>query len=183
MIVPLSSRPDRAHLWPMIEGIFFQSTTASFPPDSPQGRAFLERWTGYYRESEPDNILLSLDPGERLAGYLTGCLDSRGARRLYRDIEWYAHFEDLYDDFPAHFHVNCHPDDRGRGIGSALVGAFLGVCADAGLGGVHIITSWNARNIGFYRKNGFDIAHRRRWRDYDLLFMGRARRLAPPPTT
>ncbi len=83
MIVGLADAPDA---WPMIEEIFFLSSSVqTFDTDDARQR-FLEAWTGYYRESEPDGIYLCLTPDKRVAGYLMGCRDSRAARRLYADI-------------------------------------------------------------------------------------------------
>ncbi len=171
MIVGLADAPDA---WPMIEEIFFLSSSErTFDTDDARQR-FLEAWTGYYRESEPDGILLYLAPDGRVAGYLTGCRDSRTATRLYADIDSYRVFEDQFDTYPAHFHVNCHPDHRNRRIGGRLVEAFLDDCRGRGLTGVHVVTAEGARNIGFYRRCGFETIARRRWRDRDLVCLGRA---------
>ena len=100
-----------------------------------------------------------------------GCGDSQAAQRFYRDVESYSLFEDLFYDYPAHFHVNCHPDFRGKGIGTRLANAFLVACSDESIPGVHVITATDADNVGFYRKCGFDFAVARRWRDRELLFL------------
>ncbi len=171
MIVGLADAPDAS---PMIEEIFFLSSSVqTFDTDDARQR-FLEAWTGYYRESEPDGILLYLAPDGRVAGYLTGCRDSRAATRLYADIDSYRVFEDQFDAYPAHFHVNCHPDHRNHGNGSRLVAAFLDDCRGRGVAGVHVVTAEGARNIGFYRRCGFETIARRRWRDRDLVCLGRA---------
>ncbi len=170
MIVGLADAPDA---WPMIEEIFFLSSSVqSFDSDDARQR-FLDAWTGYYRESEPDGIYLCLTPDKRVAGYLMGCRDSRAAKRLYADIASYAVFEDQFDAYPAHFHVNCHPDHRERGIGGRLVAAFLDDCRGKGLSGVHVVTAEGARNIGFYRRCGFETVAQRRWRDRDLVCLAR----------
>ncbi len=156
----------------MVEEIFYLSARRQRFAGADDKRDLLERWTGYYRESEPGRIFLALLPGGRVAGYLTGCANSREAARLYGDIPYYALFEDRFDAYPAHFHVNCHPEFRGRGIGTRLVGSFLEDCAAAGLPGVHLVTSVGARNVAFYERCGFTDALIRRWEDRDLLFLG-----------
>lgn len=173
MIVSLASRPDDARLWPMIEEVFFLSSSVrDFP--SPRARArFLAQWTGYYRDREPDRIYLSLAPTGRIEGYLMGCRDSRAAKRLYREVASYHLFEDLFDDYPAHFHVNCHPDFRCQGVGARLVDSFLAACADDAIGGVHVVTAADAANAAFYRKCGLDFAITRHWQDKELVFLGR----------
>ena len=169
MIVGLANAPDA---WPMIEEIFFLSSSErTFDTDDARQR-FLDAWTGYYRESEPDGIYLSLTPDKRIVGYLMGCRDSRAATRLYADIASYATFEDRFGAYPAHFHVNCHPDHRNRGVGGRLVMAFLDDCRGRGVAGVHVVTAEGARNVGFYRRCGFEAIARRRWRDRDLVCLG-----------
>ena len=171
MIVPLTSCPDDIDPWPTIEEIFFLSASVQ-QFSSPRERArFLDQWTGYYRDLEPDRIYLWLEPSGRLAGYLMGCGDSQAAQRFYRDVESYSLFEDLFDDYPAHFHVNCHPDFRGKGIGTLLVDTFLAACADDAICGVHVVTAAKSANVGFYRKCGLEFAITRRWRDRELLFL------------
>ncbi|MFQ5958148.1 MAG: GNAT family N-acetyltransferase [Alphaproteobacteria bacterium] len=181
MIVTLASRADATALWAQIEEIFFLSSPAQRFASEVEKQAFLERWTGYYRESERERIYLSLDATGRVAGYLTGCGDSTAARRLYRDIESYHLFEHLFDAYPAHFHVNCHPNFRRRGVGTALVEAFVAACVKDGVAGVHIVTGTGADNVAFYRECGLEFAVARRWRGKELLFMGRRLR-APWPS-
>jgi len=171
MIVGLA---DAADAWPMIEEIFFLSSSVQTFDSDDARRRFFKAWTGYYRASEPGGIYLCLTPDKRVAGYLMGCPDSRAARRLYVDIASYAVFEDRFDAYPAHFHVNCHPDHRNHGIGGRLVEAYLDDCRGKGLSGVHVVTAEGARNVDFYRRCGFETIAQRRWRDRDLVCLGRA---------
>ena len=171
MIVGLADVPDA---WPMIEEIFFLSSSVQSFETADARQQFLDAWTGYYRESEPDGIYLCLTPDKRVTGYLMGCRDSRAASRLYGDIAAYAVFEDHFDAYPVHFHVNCHPDHRNQGIGGRLVAAFLNDCRGRGVVGAHVVTAEGARNVSFYDRCGFETVARRRWRDRDLICLGRA---------
>ena len=176
-IAAITDPADRAAWWPAIEEIFFLSAARpSFASDR-ERTAFFETWTGYYRAHEPRSIFLATATSGRLAGYLTGCLDSQAATRLYREIESYALFEDLFERYPAHLHVNCHPDFRGQGIGRRLVEAFLAQLRDMAVAGVHVVTAAGARNARFYRRAGFQDAASRPWQGRDLLFLGKV--LAP----
>ncbi len=181
MIVTLAARADARALWPQIEEIFFLSSTVRQFPSAKEKQTFLESWTGYYREDEPEHVYLSLGAGGRVAGYLAGCRDSGSARRLYRDIDSYRLFDDLFDAYPAHFHVNCHPERRRCGIGSALVAAFVAACVEEGVGGVHVVTAAVADNVAFYRKCGLEFAVSRPWGDRELLFLGRRLRAGAAP--
>lgn len=157
--------------WHAVEEIFFLSAAPRDFATPDERREFLDRWTGYYLEHEPESIFLAMGPGGRVAGYLTGCVDSRGAARLYRDIPYFGLFEDYFAAYPAHFHINCHPWFRNRGIGTRLVEAYLERCARDGVPGVHVVTAAAARNVAFYRRRGFDISVTRRWRGEELLFL------------
>ena len=172
-IVTLADGSRRRALWPEIAAIFFLSspTQAFASPD--ERAAFLERWTGWYRDEAPGLIGAALAADGTVAGYLTGCHDSRAAKRLYGDIVSYAAFEDLFAAYPGHFHVNCHPDHRGQGVGTRLAEEFIHGCGKAGLSGVHIVTAEGARNIAFYRRLGLDDIVTRPWQGRDLVLMGR----------
>lgn len=172
-IVALSALADAAVWWPAIEEIFFLSAAPRSFASNRERSAFFETWTGYYREREPQSVFLAIEASGRLAGYLTGCVDSRAATQLYREVESYALFEDLFEHYPAHLHVNCHPDFRGQGIGSRLIGAYLALLRDRAVAGVHVVTATGTRNARFYRRNGFRDAVSRPWQGRDLLFLGK----------
>jgi GNAT superfamily N-acetyltransferase len=170
-ITTLAAAASEPGSWRAVEEIFFLSAAPRDFATPDDRRDFLERWTGYYRECESESIFLAIDPRGRVAGYLTGCADSCAAARLYRDIPYFGLFEDYFAAYPAHFHINCHPRFRNRGIGSRLVAAYLERCARDGLPGVHVVTAAAARNVAFYRRCGFDVSATRRWRDEELLFL------------
>jgi GNAT superfamily N-acetyltransferase len=170
-ITTLAAGTIEPGMWRAVEEIFFLSAARRDFATPDDRREFLDRWTGYYRECEPESLFLAIAPSGRVAGYLTGCVDSRAAARLYRDIPYFGLFEDYFEAYPAHFHINCHPRFRNRGIGTRLVEAYLERCARDGLSGVHVITAAAARNVAFYRRCGFDFSATRHWRGEDLLFL------------
>ncbi|NJL25956.1 MAG: GNAT family N-acetyltransferase [Calothrix sp. SM1_5_4] len=161
-----------------IKEIFFLSSARqSFVNDNDREQ-FYQRWTRYYFASWPGEIRLARTfaaDGPRLAGYLMFCPDSAGALSYFESrIPSYGVFADLFAGFPAHLHMNCHPSARGQGIGGRLI-------MDArkrAPAGVHIVTSPDSRNVGFYRRNGFSFEVKRSWNAYELLFMGARARSA-----
>jgi len=158
-----------------IEEILLVSANPRRVADEPSRAAFLARWLAPYLAAYPAQLLLALDEGGdgQVLGVLNGCLDSAGAA-VFRDLHpYYRLFADLYEDYPAHFHVNCHPDHRGRGVGSRLVQAFVARCRDAGLPGVHLVTAPGLRNVGFYRRNGFTEEVERSEAGRTYLLLGR----------
>lgn len=137
--------------------IFWQ--TAGSPSfDSVASKAgFCYRYFDYYWYHEPSHFYVAIDDGG-VCGYLCGVAETRNHAELYKVAAHVAVFDDLYDRFPAHLHINVHGRTRGQGVGSALIEVFCGEMQRAGARGVHLVTSVGARNVAFYRKNGFDQA-------------------------
>ena len=168
----LGDWPERDRILAEIETIFFLSSeTGARLAGAARGR-FFATWTGYYL-SKPESVWLRHGADGKLAGYLTGCLDSAGAEPLYDALFYYRAFEDQYPAFPAHYHINCHPDHRNRGLGAELVGAFLGACRDAGVAGAHVVTGTGARNASFYGRCGLTERARREVGGKPLVLLAR----------
>jgi GNAT superfamily N-acetyltransferase len=172
-IAGLAEVGDPNGVWRQIEAIFFESAAVRSFSSAKARAEFLRRWTEYYRRHAPEDVIVAMDTADRVAGYVMGCRDSRAARPLFRDIPNYGLFADLFADFPAHFHINCRPDVRGRGVGGRLAERFVSLCEAAGLPGVHVVTAEGARNVAFYRARGFDRAVERTAGEKTLLFLGR----------
>lgn len=158
-------------VWGEIQEILLAAAQRSFP-DRRSRRAFFLRWTEYYRNQEPEQCLICRSADQSVAGYLTGCLNSGAALQLYRDIPSHRLFEDHFEGFPAHFHVNCRSDARQQGIGSALVKRFLAKCRTSGLPGVHVVTAAGADNVAFYRGLGFEPIEERSFDRLRRLLLG-----------
>ena len=159
---------ERAGLISAIEGIFFLSSPSGGTLRGAERDDFFRRWTGYYLEHAAAYCLL-YDEGGRVLGYLTGCDASRDAARLFDDLSYYAAFAEFHDAYPAHLHVNVHPDARGRGVGAVLVENFATRVGMA----VHLVTAVGARNLRFYDRLGFATVAVRRVDGRDLVVLGR----------
>ena len=182
MITRLSDEAGHAAARDRIEEIFFLSSGADSGLVGADKKRFWRRWTEYYLSEVQESVLLYRTPRGVLAAYLTGCPDSAAARPLYDDLFYYRAFEGLYGLYPAHFHVNCHPDFRDRGIGAALVEFFVAECGAAGLAGVHLVTAAGARNRRFYARCGFAEQARRQIADSDMVLLGRLCNRSDPVT-
>lgn len=85
--------------------------------------------------------------------------------QVYQDMaamsaEAAAHFLDtaFLERYPAHLHINLHPDHQGRGTGSRLLAQFETHLRGLGVPGLHLQTSnYNVKAIPFYRKMGFTL--------------------------
>lgn len=147
--------------------------------------SFADIWTGWYTDSEPESCFVVEWQG-RVAGYLTGCVDTALAPRptaaitrqilrrwlllrpgtagfLWRGIadtlrEGKGAGDALLDPrFPAHLHIDLLPEVRGRGAGAALMRAWLGRLRERGSQGCHLITlAENGRGIAFFEAMGFE---------------------------
>jgi len=140
----------------------------------------------YYQIFEPDNSFVAVDEKDRLVGYIMGSLDTvsqkKGFDRHMRwrifcrlaGVTWWRHPgsakellrwlkvpelptpEGLYDDYPAHLHMNLLPEFQGMGIGGKLMRNFLRHVKASRVKGVHLRTSnHNVKALPFYEKEGF----------------------------
>ncbi len=162
---------DRTAALQQIEAIFFLSSASGGTMLGPARDAFYRRWTHYYIEHHPDLVLLAETDGAAI-GYLMGCDRSADAQPLYRDLFYYQAFEYCYAAYPAHLHVNIHPDHRSGGVGASLVETFESLCAARRCTGVHLVTAAGARNRAFYERLGYELVSARRVEGRELVLLG-----------
>src|SRR5262245_25812393 len=122
---------------PLIREIFFLSADPKNVTEDPiKNEAFFEKWTGYYIKSLPEWILLAFGK-TKLLGYLMCGPDSMKALIHFQPrIASYGLFADQFEKYPAHLHMNCHPDARGKGVGTALVEELVSRLEAESIGGV-----------------------------------------------
>jgi GNAT superfamily N-acetyltransferase len=159
-----------------IEAIFFATSLRVYAP-GPERDAFRERWLGRYLASGTDIVLLALQAGGRLAGYLVGAVENPAEQARFADIGYLrSDFAELCRCFPAHLHINLAEEFRCLGLGGKMVEAFAAAASAAGAIGMHVVTGEGMRNVGFYRRCGFAERGRAVWTGRRVLFL--ARRLA-----
>lgn len=165
--------PDRERLTRSLENVFFESSaTKSFANEAVRA-AFRERWLGRYLRHYPRWTLVALTPDERLVGYIIGSTDDPAQTPMFGDIPYFKDFADVTPDYPAQLHINLDPDWRGMGIGSRLIQEGVAALAQAGVRGVHIVTTRGMRNVGYYLANGFEEVASTSWNGRDLVMLGR----------
>jgi ribosomal protein S18 acetylase RimI-like enzyme len=156
--------PDKGRLIPAIDTIFFEaSNTKSFASEAERA-AFRERWLGKYLTDEPQFAYVAFARDGTLAGYLVGSVLEPVGFEAFADAAW---------EYPAHLHVNLAPQFRDRGIGGRLIAAFAADALFAGAPGMHVVTSADSRNVGFYTRNGFAEIVRASVGGRELVFLGR----------
>jgi ribosomal protein S18 acetylase RimI-like enzyme len=156
-----------------VRDIFFAGSDRKVFESTAAKDAFFRRWTDPYFEARDSRLLLAKD-GETILGYLMGAFDSHAMVPSFeRTIPSYLAFQDLFDRFPAHLHINVSPSFQARGIGASLVDRFCAELKRKGIRGVHAVSSTGQRNLDFYRRNGFAFEEQRLFGRFALLFLGR----------
>lgn len=133
--------------------------------------AFFKRWCGDYMSLFPDQFFI-MKENQKVLGYLSGCNDSKAASALVT-VPGFSVFSELFEKYPAHFHINLIPESRGRGLGSKLVEHYCEYLKFLHVKGVHLVTSAGAENISFYQRLNFDHEVQRQFNQMNLLFMGK----------
>lgn len=171
--IRFQSGPDAIEQhYQQLQEIFFEASSVKTFRDQEHRENFFQRWLGVYLENYPEQVILALDSNEsKLLGYL--CYHTQSPL----PGDW-AHpgteaFVDLSQEFPVHFHINCHHTTRGQGIGQQLVGECLRRLEGGQYAGVHIITSPEQANVNFYLKLGFDQIVDREFKTMMLRWMGK----------
>lgn len=154
-----------------VKNIFYLSSSIKEFSSEERKIAFFKRWCGDYITHYPEQFFIMKEE-QKVLGYICSCNDSVSAGHIL-EVPGYNVFADQFDSFLAHFHINFHPDCRGRGLGGQLVEALCEDLHSKAISGVHIVTSPNAHNVSFYRKNGFSFELKRDFNNNSLLFMGK----------
>lgn len=153
--------------------IFFLSSNRHEFLTEEEKQNFWHRWTDYYFTKCPDLIFVYM-VNEKIAGYILGSADSTKAQtELTKDLPSFTLFSDMFPKYPGHLHINLHPDYRGQGMGGLLIKSLCRELHRRGCPGVHLVTAPEARNVSFYRQQGFTHEQTRDWKDSPLLFIAR----------
>lgn len=163
--------PDRRPI-DRIERIFFDASTTRDFPDGWARAAFRERWLGRYLEHDLEHAFVALTASGEAAGYLVGALDDPAKAGRFADIGYFSVIAPLTSRYPAHLHINLAPEWRSRGIGTHLIETFKAHAAERGSQGLHVVTGFGVRNVGFYLRNGFREAARFEWQGRPLVMLG-----------
>lgn len=156
-----------------IEAVFFDASGRTFA-SGPEREAFRERWLGRYLQGGTDVVLLALDSGLQVAGYLVGALEDPAGQQRFADIPYFrGDFRDLCRRYPAHLHINIAPAFRSKGVGAQLIAGFAERASAAGVPGMHVVTGKSARNVGFYTRCGFTPLGDAVWNGSTVVFLGK----------
>ncbi len=141
-----------------------------------RAQAFAERWVGPYERFLPGWTLRALRKG-RVAGYLTGCPDTRSLLRFAGPGSEPAAAAParlrrlVLRHYPAHLHMNVAPAFQGKGLGRRLIERYLSMLRRSGVRGVHLVCGEGPE--AFYMRKGFSLLERFRSGGVRLSAMAR----------
>lgn len=151
-------------LYAAAEAVFWETANTTCFGSAEELLQFRRKYFDYYWEVAPELFLPALTeaeggtldpPGPGALGYLCAVADTREHPELFDLADHIPLFADLYERYPAHLHINLTAASRGHGLGGRLIAVLEERLRDRGIAGLHLVTDPGARNVGFYRKNGF----------------------------
>ena len=144
MILNLSSC-HKKHL-EQIDRIFFENSGVNFDSDDEKS-IFKNKWLNPYLENE--RLFFVMIENDQVIGYVNGMVSTP---------KIHPEFAELVKQFPAHLHINVSGYHHGQGLGEELIQFFHQQLIKTNIHGVHIITRPDARNVGFYERNGYQFS-------------------------
>jgi ribosomal protein S18 acetylase RimI-like enzyme len=89
--------------------------------------------------------------------------EDRILKMLKEDVE----FSTLFEEYPAHLHINISKSLQGRGVGKQLILSLLKKMSEENVKGIHLgVALTNDKAIGFYKHLGFKIIEEKTWGYY-----------------
>lgn len=153
-----------------VRSIFFESSTKKDFKDEEEKEAFFWKYVGFYLVHHLSYFWVART--DRILGYVVGSPQSNDPE-LYSIQPHLSVFEEHFNDYPAHLHINCHTEARGLGVGTKLVKKLEEQMREEGIAGLHIMTGADSRNRSFYSKLGFDFEVTLNFEGHPILLMGK----------
>ncbi|MFL5784963.1 MAG: GNAT family N-acetyltransferase [Bacteriovoracaceae bacterium] len=153
-----------------LKEIFFESSTKKIFKDEAEKEAFYEKYLGHYLTHFPEYVWVAREG--RILGYMIAAPVTKNPG-LYAIQPHLVTFEEYFQDYPAHLHVNFHADARGKGLGSKLFSELEKQLQRLKIRGVHIMTGPDSRNKSFYQRLGFDFEVTLNFQGSPILMMGK----------
>jgi ribosomal protein S18 acetylase RimI-like enzyme len=158
-----------------VREIFFESSIRKNFKDQVEKDFFEWKYLGFYLHHYPTFCFVAELQG-KILGYVVGATETWTDEfiKLQPHLE---SFKSYLPQYPAHLHINCHADSRGRGVGSMLVRRIMAEFNCRPASGVHIMTGIDSSNREFYRKLGFDFEVLENFNGHPLILMGKKLRV------
>jgi ribosomal protein S18 acetylase RimI-like enzyme len=159
-------------MWQQVEDIFLESSAIKQFTSNKEREDFLYKYLRYYKETYPELFFVA-SREHQVLGYICASRSTKSDIKLINALKHLSLFNYYYASHPAHLHINCHAGARGLGLGSQLLLHLEKELIAQKIGGLHLITSPNARNVGFYRKNGYTDEYKAQQGEVTFLLMGK----------
>lgn len=153
-----------------VREIFFESSTRKEFRDEKEKEAFFYKYVGYYLKHYPHFAFVAVE--NRVLGYVVGSPVSEETELSVIQPHLQI-FKTQFKFYPAHLHINCHHESRGKGVGGQLVAKLEEVLVSNNIKGLHIMTGVDAANQHFYKKLGFDHEIMEEFQGSSILLMGK----------
>lgn len=168
-IIPANKNSD---YYKQIQDIFWETSARSDFENEVEKAEFEKRYLGIYLKDYSDLVFVAVNE-ERVLGYILGSPSTSDGKDILLANPHLEVFADMFDQYPAHLHINLRAETRGHGIGSELIATFEQSLRAKSVMGLHLITAPTARNVSFYIKNGFMHQVEKSWNGRPLLFLGK----------
>ncbi|MBM3380879.1 MAG: GNAT family N-acetyltransferase [Betaproteobacteria bacterium] len=172
-LVGLDSKQEKERVLLGVEKIFFESSVKRTFKSPEEREAFLHKYLGWYAKNYPEYFFVAIDQNKSVHGYICGVPDTTKHPELSTLHPWFSEISEDFLEYQAHLHINCADVARGVGLGSTLLNVFENALRGKGIKGVHLVTAPDARNVGFYDKNGYKFRHDFLWNASPMLLMGK----------
>jgi ribosomal protein S18 acetylase RimI-like enzyme len=151
-----------------IVDIFFESSAVKTFKDNQAKQEFKRKYLDHYIENYP-NYCFVAEESNSIFAYILCCPHTLLDEYLLSAHPHLSLFNDCYEEFPAHLHINTAASARGKGVGSRLIEKLVSILDSP----VHLITATGERNVGFYLKNGFRQISEKEFKGSKLLLLGK----------
>lgn len=150
--------------------IFFEASTKKDFESEKAKEDFFHKYVGFYLQNYSQWCWVAWE--KQLLGYVIAApySDDPELWQLQPHMET---FQEFFKKFPAHLHINCHVEARGKGLGSKLLKEVIQALQKAEIGGLHIMTGPESQNRTFYQRLGFDFEKILTFNGRPILFMGK----------
>jgi ribosomal protein S18 acetylase RimI-like enzyme len=161
--------------WSDVEAIFFEASVKKSFSSEEEKKKFRYKYLDWYAQHHPECFFVAVnsETDKTAGGYICGAPDTLADTDLSILHPWFEVFSECFRQYPAHLHINCAASARGQGLGHELLIAFENHMRSKNVAGLHLVTSPDARNVGFYSKNGYTFTKIAHWKGTALLLMGK----------
>jgi len=158
-----------------VREIFFDSSTRKNFKDQVEKDLFEWKYLGFYLHQYPSFCFIAEFAG-KILGYVVGASET-WTDELIKIQPHLECFKGYFSEYPAHLHINCHADARGKGVGSELMCRIICEFNILFAPGLHIMTGVDSSNREFYRKLGFDFEVLENFNGHPIVLMGKKLRV------